>query len=79
MGEHPDPNPAPRKDWFLIAKVLKWWKASGVQFRRDFVSRLVCALSLTADVEAFYLGSYRSTLFTNDRANLPEARRDLAS
>jgi hypothetical protein len=77
MGEHPDPNPAPRTEWFLGAKALTWWTTSGTKFRSSLVSRLVWALSLTADVEAFYLGSYRSTLFTKELTNLPDTQRDL--
>ena len=79
MGEHPDPNTAPRTEWFFGAKALTWWTTSGAKLLSNLVSRMVCALSLTADVEAFYLGSYRSTLFTDDRRNLPEAQSDLGS
>jgi hypothetical protein len=66
MGERLDPDPAPHTKWFPGAKASKWWKASGTKLQSGLVSRLVCALSLTADVEAFYLGSYQSPLSTTD-------------
>jgi hypothetical protein len=78
MGERLDPDPAPRTEWFLAAKASKW-KTSGAKFQSSLVSRLVCALSLTADVEAFYLGSYRSPLSTTDAASLGDAKRDPVS
>jgi len=77
MGEHPDPNPAPHTGWFLSTRALVWWETSGTHYWSSLVSRLVCALSLTADAEAFYLGSYRGALFTDDRTKLPEPERDV--
>jgi hypothetical protein len=58
MGERLDPDPATRTEWFLAAKASKWWKTSWAKFQSGLVSRLVGALSLTSDVEAFYFGSY---------------------
>jgi hypothetical protein len=77
MGEHSDPDLAPRTEWLLAAKISKWWKSSGVQFQSGLVSRLICALSLTADVEAFYLGSYWNRSSTDgDTAGPQYAKSD---
>jgi hypothetical protein len=68
MGEHPVSSPTPRPEITLAEKALKWWKGPGSKFQSTLGSRLVYALSLTTDVEAFYLGSYRGAGSTNQSA-----------
>jgi hypothetical protein len=59
MEERPNSNHATRTERLVAAIARKPWKTSAAKFQSSLMSRLICALSVTADVEAFYLGSYR--------------------
>jgi hypothetical protein len=78
MGDHPAPSSAARLERSPEVRASRWWKGADAVLQSALVARLAHVLTLTADAEAFYLGSYRTNT-TNHWVVGRDTKRDLGS